>query len=97
MARNGNSRAANQSDRFHKRTKLVGTHPGNAYIDNMTWEEMDTPFFAITLDKDVNPATAVTIPRGDTGGAYQVAYSRFGGRPQADVTRGRAAVGQQPR
>jgi hypothetical protein len=35
----------------------------------MTWEEMDTPFFAITVDKNVNPATAVTIPRGATGGA----------------------------
>jgi hypothetical protein len=35
----------------------------------MTWEEMDTPFFAITVDKSVNPVTAVTIPRGATGGA----------------------------
>jgi len=42
---------------------------GTVYIGNMTWEEMDTPFFAITVDKNVNPATAVTIPRGATGGA----------------------------
>jgi hypothetical protein len=35
----------------------------------MTWAEMDTSFFAITADKNVNPATAVTIPRGATGGA----------------------------
>lgn len=39
------------------------------YIGNMTWEEMDTPFFAITVDKSVDPAKAVTIPRGATGGA----------------------------
>jgi hypothetical protein len=35
----------------------------------MTWGEMDTPFFAITVDKNVNPATAVTVPRGATGAA----------------------------
>jgi hypothetical protein len=39
------------------------------FIGNMTWEEMDTPFFAITVDKNVDPAKAVTIPRGATGGA----------------------------
>jgi hypothetical protein len=44
--------------------------PGRTvYIGNMTWEEMDTPFFAITVDKDVDPAKAVTIPRGAAGGA----------------------------
>jgi hypothetical protein len=42
---------------------------GTVYIGNTTWEEMDTPFFAITVDKNVDPATAVTIPRGATGGA----------------------------
>jgi len=43
---------------------------GTVYIGNMSWEEMDTPFSAITVDKNVNPATAVTIPRGATGAAW---------------------------
>jgi mono/diheme cytochrome c family protein len=32
------------------------------YQGNMTWEEMFAPFFAITVDKKVNPAKAFTIP-----------------------------------
>jgi hypothetical protein len=38
------------------------------YQGNMTWEEMFAPFFAITVDKDVNPAKALRIPFA-TGGA----------------------------
>ena len=38
------------------------------YQGNMTWEEMFAPFFAITVDKDVNPAKALSIPFA-TGGA----------------------------
>jgi len=33
------------------------------YNGNMTWEEMFSPFFAITVDKSVNPAKAITAPR----------------------------------
>jgi len=44
------------------------------YIGNMSWEEIDTPFFAITVDKNVNPATAVKIPRGATGGTTAAAW-----------------------
>jgi hypothetical protein len=32
------------------------------YQGNMTWEEMFAPFFAITVDKSVNPAKALQIP-----------------------------------
>jgi hypothetical protein len=38
------------------------------YQGNMTWEEMFAPFFAITVDKNVNPAKALSIPFA-TGGA----------------------------
>ncbi|HYK62151.1 MAG TPA: thiol-disulfide isomerase [Bryobacteraceae bacterium] len=38
------------------------------YQGNMTWEEMFAPFFAIVVDKSVNPATALKIPFA-TGGA----------------------------
>ena len=32
------------------------------YQGNMTWEEMFAPFFAIVVDKSVNPASAMRIP-----------------------------------
>jgi hypothetical protein len=32
------------------------------YQGNMTWEEMFTPFFAVTVEKGVNPMKVVTIP-----------------------------------
>jgi hypothetical protein len=38
------------------------------YQGNMTWEEMFAPFFAITVDKSVNPAKALRVPFS-TGGA----------------------------
>ncbi|HJT89277.1 MAG TPA: hypothetical protein VJ732_15525 [Bryobacteraceae bacterium] len=38
------------------------------YQGNMTWEEMFAPFFAITVDKGVNPAKVLRIPFR-TGGA----------------------------
>jgi hypothetical protein len=38
------------------------------YQGNMTWEEMFAPFFAILVDKSVNPARALRIPFA-TGGA----------------------------
>lgn len=38
------------------------------YQGNMTWEEMFAPFFAILVDKSVNPAQALRIPFA-TGGA----------------------------
>jgi hypothetical protein len=38
------------------------------YQGNMTWEEMFAPFFAIVVDKSVNPAGALRIPFA-TGGA----------------------------
>jgi len=37
------------------------------YFGNMTWEEMFTPFFAITVDKSVDPKKAVRPPRGGAG------------------------------
>jgi hypothetical protein len=37
------------------------------YFGNMTWEEMFTPFFAITVDKSVDPKKAVRPPRGGVG------------------------------
>ena len=39
------------------------------YEGNMTWEEMFAPFFAITVDKSVDPQKAVTAPQGARGGA----------------------------
>jgi hypothetical protein len=39
------------------------------YHGNMTWEEMFTPFFAITVDKSVDPAKALKIPFTGPGGA----------------------------
>jgi hypothetical protein len=40
------------------------------YNGNMTWEEMFAPFFAITVDKSVDPAKAVRPPRSSfSGGA----------------------------
>jgi hypothetical protein len=40
------------------------------YQGNMTWEEMFAPFFAVTVDKSVDPAKAFTIPfPGANGGA----------------------------
>ena len=38
------------------------------YYGNMTWEEMFSPFFAITVDKSVDPAKAVKAPRTAAGG-----------------------------
>jgi hypothetical protein len=38
------------------------------YQGNMTWEEMFAPFFAIVVDKSVNPGAALRIPFA-TGGA----------------------------
>jgi hypothetical protein len=35
----------------------------------MTWEEMFTPFFAITVDKSVDPKKAVKSPRNIGNGA----------------------------
>jgi hypothetical protein len=32
------------------------------YQGNMTWEEMFTPFFAVTVDKTVNPKKVFTVP-----------------------------------
>src|ERR1051326_13361 len=37
------------------------------YFGNMTWEEMFTPFFSITVDKSVDPKKAVKSPRGGVG------------------------------
>jgi len=39
------------------------------YQGNMTWEEMFAPFFAITVDKSVDPAKALKIPFTGPGGA----------------------------
>ena len=39
------------------------------YFGNMTWEEMFTPFFGITVDKSVDPKKAVKSPRGVGTGA----------------------------
>jgi hypothetical protein len=38
------------------------------YYGNMTWEEMFAPFFAITVDKSVDPAKAMKAPRNTGGG-----------------------------
>src|SRR5262249_2141134 len=44
--------------------------PGRTvYQGNMTWEEMFAPFFAITVDKSVDPAKALRIPFTGPGGA----------------------------
>jgi hypothetical protein len=37
------------------------------YFGNMTWEEMFTPFFSITVDKSVDPKKAIKGPRGGAG------------------------------
>jgi hypothetical protein len=39
------------------------------YFGNMTWEEMFTPFFGITVDKSVDPKKAVKSPRNIGSGA----------------------------
>ena len=39
------------------------------YFGNMTWEEMFTPFFAITVDKSVDPKKAIKTPRNIDNGA----------------------------
>ena len=39
------------------------------YFGNMTWEEMFTPFFAITVDKSVDPKKAVKSPGAFGNGA----------------------------
>jgi hypothetical protein len=39
------------------------------YFGNMTWEEMFTPFFGVTVDPDVDPKKAVKSPRGVDNGA----------------------------
>ncbi|PYS51736.1 MAG: hypothetical protein DMG13_18100 [Acidobacteria bacterium] len=39
------------------------------YQGNMTWEEMFAPFFAITVDKDVDPLKALRIPFASSNGA----------------------------
>jgi hypothetical protein len=39
------------------------------YYGNMTWEEMFSPFFAITVDKSVDPKKAVKAPTAGGGGA----------------------------
>ena len=39
------------------------------YQGNMTWEEMFAPFFAITVDKNVNPRRAFRTAFGNQGGA----------------------------
>jgi hypothetical protein len=40
------------------------------YNGNMTWEEMFSPFFAVTVDKSVNPAKVIKAPRiTGSGGA----------------------------
>jgi hypothetical protein len=38
------------------------------YNGNMTWEEMFAPFFAVTVDKSVDPAKAIRFPRTAVGG-----------------------------
>ena len=38
------------------------------YRGDMTWEEMFAPFFAITVDKSVEPAKAIKTPRGAGAG-----------------------------
>jgi hypothetical protein len=38
------------------------------YNGNMTWEEMFAPFFAITVDKSVDPAKALRAPRTSVSG-----------------------------
>jgi len=44
--------------------------PGRTvYQGNMTWEEMFAPFFAITVDKSIDPAKALKIPFTGPGGA----------------------------
>ena len=44
--------------------------PGRTvYQGNMTWEEMFAPFFAITVDKTIDPAKALRIPFTGPGGA----------------------------
>jgi len=39
------------------------------YFGNMTWEEMFTPFFSITVDKSVDPKKAIKSPRNIDNGA----------------------------
>jgi hypothetical protein len=39
------------------------------YYGNMTWEEMFSPFFAITVDKSVDPKKALKVPPTSGGGA----------------------------
>ena len=39
------------------------------YNGNMTWEEMFAPFFAVTVDKSVDPAKAIRTPLRAGGGA----------------------------
>lgn len=65
-----------ESIKVPKGTKLIATgHFDNSannkfnpdpnrtvYFGNMTWEEMFTPFFAITVDKSVDPKKAVKSP-----------------------------------
>ena len=44
--------------------------PGRTvYQGNMTWEEMFAPFFAITVDRTIDPAKALRIPFTGPGGA----------------------------
>jgi hypothetical protein len=39
------------------------------YSGTMTWEEMDSGFFAVTIGKDVNPKKVLTGPVQEGGGA----------------------------
>jgi len=39
------------------------------YFGNMTWEEMFTPFFGITVHKSVDPKKSVKGPRNVGNGA----------------------------
>jgi hypothetical protein len=39
------------------------------YMGNMTWEEMFAPFFAITVDKNINPARVLKVNFASAGGA----------------------------
>jgi hypothetical protein len=38
------------------------------YQGNMTWEEMFTPFFAIVVDKGVDPSKVLRAPFGTAAG-----------------------------
>jgi hypothetical protein len=72
-----------QSIKVPKGSKLIvvahyDNSPGNkfnpdpnrtVYFGNMTWEEMFTPFFAITVDKSVDPKKAIKSPHGVGDGA----------------------------